>query len=128
MTATATSPFGEMAKPSNHDAVCNARWIEFEIDHAHRIDATVGLACVAVVGCERYFAARRYVDIVWPLTRQQIELAVSHFIAVDVEQGDLVVVEFGHQCALAIRCKYGMRDNAAKIDGIYHFDIGAFDR
>src|SRR5215467_14700222 len=66
--------------------------------------------------------------LVWPLPGRQIELAISYFIAIDVEQGNLVIVELGHKCAFPIGRKYGVRNNAAEIDGVYHLNISAFDR
>src|SRR5215469_5207839 len=87
---------------ADHNAVDDAYGIEFEVDHAHRIDAAVRGAGAAVVGRERNLAAWRHCDIVGPLPGRQVKLGIVHLVAVDVEQRNLVSVEFGGERALAV--------------------------
>src|SRR5262249_17728309 len=93
--ATAISPVGLIARPS-------VRRRRREIDHAHRVDVTVGRPRVAVVGGDGELAVRGDVDVVRPEAHRHVVLPVLHLLAVDFEHRDLVTGELRHERALAI--------------------------
>src|SRR5262249_60690808 len=93
---TALRRDGKPFRPiADHNAVDNAYGIEFEVAHAHRIDAAIRGAGAAVVRREGNLAVWRHCDIVGPLPGRQVKLGIGHLVAVDVEQRNLVSVEFG---------------------------------
>ena len=99
-----------------------------EIDDARGVDAAVGRAGAAVVRRQRQLAVGRHHDVVGPLSGRQIDLAVGHLAAGDIEHGELVRGESRGQRALAVRREHHLRDAVGHRDRVGDLDVGAVDR
>ena len=132
MAATARSPFGHIASPSGPSPTTTrsmmrgglaSRSITLVVSTLPSDEPAPPLSEVSAI-----LPFGRHHDIVGPLAGRQIDLAVGHLVAGDIEHRHLVRGKPHRQRALAVRREHHMRDAVGHRDGIGDLDVGAVDR
>ena len=103
--ATATSPLGEIAKPSGPSPTTTRSVIRGGLSSRSTTLTVSTLPSdwpLLPLSAVRAILPLGATATLYGQSPVAIELALGHFVTIDVEQRNLVIVEFGHQRVLAI--------------------------